>query len=168
MKSFNIVFISILVACIGLSFITKSNFDETKNESLVTVHTNQLTVEDSIPPKDLEELTSLLQKELLVPIRECLEAKDPHVFMTKCYSRVGYDIQNHKDDDFDFRSEHFIRGQIIFTNCSKRIPLVSFIADIKESKVYIWESYKRPEVSVKDFLKEFKAYVNEKGVPGNG
>ena len=161
MKSFNILFVTIVVACIGFSFVGKSNFDVKEQQTLSASEDS-----DTISVEDMKKLTTLLQKELLEPIRTVLEAKDPHVFMTKSYSQVSFDVKD-KGNQLGIFNSNLIKGQIVFVNCSEPTTITNFVADIEGNKVHLWESYRRPEVSTKDFLAEFKAYVNENGVPGN-
>ena len=161
MKSFNILFVTIIVADIGYSFVGKSNFDSKEQQTL-----SASEYADTISVEDMKKLTTLLEKELLESIRSTLEEKDPHVFMTKCYSKVSFDVKS-KGDGLGLFDRGLIEGQIIFVNCSEAITITNFVADLKENKVHLWESYRRPKVSTTDFLAEFKAYVNEHGVPGN-
>ncbi len=170
MKSFNIIFASLLLACAGLSFVVPNNFDAMANAnnsrleiSGQSVVENQ-QIQDDADTVSLEKLNELLNKKLIEPLTKCIEQKDPHLFMTKCYSRMYFDLaktfKNRK-----LYTDRPIRGDLIFVDCTIERHWGQVSIDYNKKEITVRESYKTGYQPVKTYLNETCAFIEKNGVP---
>lgn len=164
MKKFHFFFLIAMITAIGFSFMSKSNFHTQESEQTdAQIEASILSV-DSLPN---EELKKLVAEQLVTPIRNILEEKDPHVFMTKCYSRVHFEVlKKYSKQELNWQDENVYQCMLYFTNCSRATTITTFKVNTDEDKITVFESFKNPDMELKAFLKEYKTHVQEHGVPG--
>ncbi len=113
-----------------------------------------LTANDTISK---QEFIKLMDDRICVPIRTCLEKKDPHMFMTKCYSKIEPEINGQKAYLFKGRiyRKYPTEGAIVFTECGKRQHLVDYKLFVDQDSLVVRESFRRGWQSSTSYVEEF-------------
>lgn len=107
-----------------------------------------------------EMLKKLIDEQLIDPIRICLMEKDPHMFMTKCYTTLDITIEGQNIFDYNrlIYKDYKVSGEIEFVECGNRQHLCSFEAFVGADSVLVRDAFRNPwessEVYTKSFCKD--------------
>ena len=162
MKTFNILFVILVLACLGLSFISPNNLDKSTTTTVEKASVApEMLAEPNSDTISAKRLQDFVNKELLAPLRACMEEADPHVFMTKCYSKLKFVRTPRQFGSRKLYKDSHIRGRLVFIDCS----VESFMADVmihyKSKTITIKESFRTPEQSHKEYLKSICKHLEE-------
>lgn len=172
MKSFELLLGIVLIACIGLSFTNKNNFGTTP-KSLSSTDRNALVNTISLDTKrtnsnadtlSRKELLAYVNEELIEPIRTCFLEKDPHMFMTKCYTKITFE-PNKRYEYQRFYKDSNINGSLILIDCSVESRMADVQINYKNKTIIVKESFTSPSVDKDKYLNNLCKYVKKNGVP---
>ena len=108
-----------------------------------------------------QDYVKFLDKHLLGEISDCLQKKNPHMFMTKCYTTVTCDIEGTLIEQYKGRiyRPYSTKGSIVYIECGQRQHICSYEAFVSKDSVVVRESFQRPWQSASSFTKEFCAEI---------
>lgn len=163
MKIFNWLFGFVILACLGLSFVTPNNLNRDKAPQATEIAHNEVKTTLTLDGDRVtrEVLIEYVNKELADPIRACMEKKNPHVFMTKCYSKVSFELDPMLERQKEFSVDRPIKGTLVFIDCSEPTHLGSVTVNYKKKTIMVKESFRSPEVKAKAFIKDMCQYINK-------
>jgi hypothetical protein len=168
MKTFNISFAVLLLSCLLLSFIAPNNLSNSENNTKKPVLENLVFHQNNPAPEadtlSFEALNRFITDELIRPVEFCFEKKDPHMFMTKCYSRIYFQLTN-SDKNRMLYKDYDIRGSIIFNNCNQESRMADIVVNYSMKTISVRESYRGGSQDYKDYLKDICEYINKNGIP---
>ena len=134
-----------------LSFIVAMNQNENN------ILENDKTVSNVADTVSKQEFKALINNHLIDPIRACLMEKDPHMFMTKCYTTLDIIIEGQDIFDYSRRlyKKHEISGEIEFVECGQRQHLCSFEAFVGADSVIVRDAFRNPWQNSDTYTREF-------------
>ncbi|MCH2023151.1 MAG: hypothetical protein MK207_11800 [Saprospiraceae bacterium] len=169
MKKFNIIFVGILLSCFLVSFIDSNNLNTPQKRSNIALES---IVEDPLPAHNsldgdtlsFEQLNRYVTDEMIDPIMDCFEKKDPHLFMTKCYSRIVFRLSSNNISstlyqDFD------IKGSVIFIDCSVEMRIADVSVNYTNKTITVRESFRSKDQDYKIYLDDLCKYIAKNGIP---
>lgn len=165
MKRFNILFTTLLLACLALSFIAPNNLD--KKQTATIAQTSCEVLEPQTLNMDTisrEELQKFVSEKLIEPLTNCMEKADPHLFMTKCYSKLEFKLAQ-KHDWQPLYKETPIKGHLTFIDCSREIEMGNITIDYTKKEIKVKESFKSPTQDAKTYLNDMCKFISKNGVP---
>ncbi|MDC0230893.1 hypothetical protein OAK19_02920 [Aureispira] len=169
MKKFNVIFVALLLSCFLLSFINSNNLNTPENSSRNVSESTDMILIPVINTPDVdtfsfEELNRFVTDQVINPIMDCFEKKDPHLFMTKCYSRIVFQLSS-KEMNRTLYKNHDIKGSIIFVDCSidKRIADVTLNYNAKT--ITVRESFRSANQDYKTYLSDLCKFIDKNGIP---
>jgi hypothetical protein len=106
----------------------------------------------------LKEVQERLQDKVIDPITASLTVRNPHLFMTKCYSSIEASLSDHDVDleDQKFYENQTIIGSVKLTECSSVDVLCKYQLSLNTNDVIVRESYLKPWVTLDEFLKQIE------------
>ena len=110
------------------------------------------------------QVNQLVTTQMIDPIVTCFEKKDPHMFMSKCFTRVYFRL-THDQMNRRLYADNIIRGTIYLTDCSVESRLADVFIDFEKSAIQVKESYKTDAVDLKTFLSDICSFVEKNGIP---
>lgn len=162
MKTFNVLFVILVLACLGLSFMSPNNLDKAAVPTTETAAVApEMLAEPNSDTISAKQLQDFVNKELIAPLRACMEEADPHVFMTKCYSKLKFVQTLGQFGSRRLYKDSYIRGRLVFIDCSEE----NFMADVrihyKSKEIMIKESFRTPNQSHKEYLKSICKHLEK-------
>jgi hypothetical protein len=168
MKTFNISFAVLLLSCLLLSFIAPNNLSNSTDKLQKPVDENVVFDQQNPSPEadtlSFKALNHFISVELIRPLEFCFEKKDPHMFMTKCYTRIYFQLSN-SDRNRQLYKDYEIRGSIIFNNCNEESRIADLSINYTDKTISVKESYRGASQNYKEYLKDICQYVDKNGVP---
>ncbi len=167
MKTFNISFVVLLLSCLLLSFIAPNNLSISESNSENSVNNIVFKNIKSSPEADtlsFESLNRFVSVELTRPIEYCFEKKDPHMFMSKCYSRIYFQLMNSEINSILYK-DYDIRGSIIFNDCNQESRMADIVVNYSKKTITVRESYRGGSQDYKDYIKDICSFINKNGIP---
>lgn len=161
MKSFNLLFALVVFACIGLSFISSEG-----NNLLQPNNSNSSAATATVFTGDCDGLEDWLQKELLQEVENVLQKHDPHVFMTKCYSRVEFEWEK-EDNRIQKQRNGDSKGTLVFINCNQRVELAKVRVNCTEKSIRLRTSATSPAQTKAEYLESLDAQIKAHGIPND-
>ena len=158
MKSFNIIFAFLLLACAGLSFI--------EAEELTTSTQTKPEIQPDADTISRKAFQMFIDMELVRPISTCLEENDPLVFMTKCYTRLLFELDARYEKEKLYAHSN-IKGTLILVDCGSETRMADITANYGERKITVRESFRLPRKSLEDYLTDICAFIKENGIPSD-
>lgn len=161
MKSFNIILGFLLIACIGFSFLTTNNFDVVQANADRQVNNEiskkKINANDTISRKEFQRY---MDTELIKPVRTIIEKHNPHVFMTKCYSAVNFELdERYKNTRYPLYKSGGIQGRLVFTECSQNKHMADVYVNLKEKTFTIQESYTSKAKNKEEYVSHLNSYM---------
>lgn len=112
---------------------------------------------------DLTEISEMdvkkrVSEKVIDPITESLTIREPHLFMTKCYSKVEatlYDSE-YKEESRKYYEEEPIIGTVKFNSCGSIDIICKYQLSLSTNEVTIRESYLQAWIPLEDFLKKLE------------
>ncbi|MCP4437340.1 MAG: hypothetical protein GY810_00035 [Aureispira sp.] len=168
MKSFEILLAAIIVACIGLSFTSKNNFDTEAHQQTKAVANNSAPItvahqqnQDTIA---LDSLMKYVNNELIEPIRNCFMEKDPHMFMTKCYTRISFELNESHRNRRLYKDDN-IEGSLVLIDCSVESYMATIRVNYAQKSITLKESFTSPRKEKDKYLNDLCKHVKKNGIP---
>lgn len=102
-----------------------------------------------------EEADKRIRKKIVTPIFDMIKKNNPHMFMTKCFVQIDYDIWGKKLEDLDFKiyDNSRISGSVILDDCGRNEVICKYEINLATGEAKVRESFFRPWESVEAFLK---------------
>ena len=151
--------LGILLSMVTLGFASKNNLG-----------VNFLNIGWSSDLKEIskEEVQKRVKEKVTDPVTASLTVRDPHLFMTKCYSKIEATLSD-RDSEFDFGEPKFyenqtITGSVKLNYCGDINVICKYQLDLNTNAVTVRESYLEPWISLDDFLKKIETVEEEKDV----
>lgn len=140
-----------IIGVFFLSFIVAMNQNENN------ILENDKTVSNVTDTVSKQEFQALINNHLIDPIRACLMEKDPHMFMTKCYTTLDIIIEGQDIFDYSRRiyKKYEISGEIEFVECGQRQHLCSFEAYVGADSVIVRDAFRNPWQNSDTYTREF-------------
>lgn len=171
MKSFELLLATILVACVGFSFTHQNNFASTnkvttKIDKNISTPSTVTIRQNDVDTLSEQELLDYVGEELITPIRDCFMEKDPHMFMTKCYTRIFFE-PNKRYQYQKFYKDSNINGSLILIDCSVETRMADIQINYANKTIKVKESFTSPSLTKDKYLNNLCSYVKENGVPNS-
>ena len=137
-----------------LSFIVAMNQNE---NNFIENENSSISGADTVSKKEFKEL---ITNRLIDPIRACLMEKDPHMFMTKCYTTLDIIIDGQDIFEYSRRiyKKYEVSGEIEFVECGQKQHLCSFEAFVGADSVVVRDAFRNPwqnsDIYTRDFCKD--------------
>lgn len=146
-KHLNIFLIVFICSAVTLAFASTNNFGWS------FFNWNSQGKEISAKEVDLR-----VQEHLIQPIKDALTERNPHMFMTKCYSDIYYDIEGKKitDIEYTFYDNSTLEGVVTLNDCNQIEPICAFRMDLATNKISVKESFLTGWVPLNEFIGKFK------------
>lgn len=164
MNRFNFLFATLLLACLVLSFVAPNNLDEKQVLPSANIAGNAPAIQMDMDTVSREELQKFVSEKLIEPITKCMEKHDPHLFMTKCYSRLEFEISTIRQTGALYIDTP-IKGTLAFIDCSREIKMADVTVNYKTKEIKLKESFKTPPQDLKTYLNDICKYIDKNGVP---
>jgi ABC-type phosphate transport system substrate-binding protein len=143
-----------IIGVFFLSFIVAMNQNENN------ILENDKTVSNFADTVSKQEFKELITNRLIDPIRACLMEKDPHMFMTKCYTTLDIIIDGQDISEYSRRiyKKYEVSGEIEFVECGQKQHLCSFEAFVGADSVVVRDAFRNPwqnsDIYTRDFCKD--------------
>ena len=143
-----------IIGVFFLSFIVAMNQNENN------ILENDKTVSNFADTVSKQEFKELITNRLIDPIRACLMEKDPHMFMTKCYTTLDIIIDGQDISEYSRRiyKKCEVSGEIEFVECGQKQHLCSFEAFVGADSVVVRDAFRNPwqnsDIYTRDFCKD--------------
>ncbi|MCJ8289032.1 MAG: hypothetical protein HRT58_06415 [Crocinitomicaceae bacterium] len=141
--------LGIILSMVTLGFASKNNLG-----------VNFLNIGWSSDAKEIsqKEVQERVQEKVIDPITASLTVRNPHLFMTKCYSSVeaslddrGGDLENRK-----FYENQTIIGSVKLIDCGSVDVICKYQLSLNSNDVKVRESYLKPWITLDEFLKQIE------------
>lgn len=141
--------LGIILSMVTLGFASKNNLG-----------VNFLNIGWSSDVKEIsqKEVQERVQEKVIDPITTSLTVRNPHLFMTKCYSSVeaslddrGGDLENRK-----FYENQTIIGSVKLIDCGSVDVICKYQLSLNSNDVKVRESYLKPWITLDEFLKQIE------------
>lgn len=141
--------LGIILSMVTLSFASKNNLG-----------INFLNIGWSDDAKEIsrEEVEKRVQEKVQNPITSSLTVRNPHMFMTKCYSRVDatLDDRSLNNPDRIFYENQTIVGTISLNDCGNIDVICKYSLSLNTNEVKVRESYLKPWITLEEFQKQIE------------
>ena len=143
-----------IIGVFFLSFIVAMNQNENN------ILENDKTVSNVTDTVSKQEFQALINNHLIDRIRACLMEKDPHMFMTKCYTTLDIIIDGQDISEYSRRiyKKYEVSGEIEFVECGQKQHLCSFEAFVGADSVVVRDAFRNPwqnsDIYTRDFCKD--------------
>lgn len=137
MKSFKILLVLCLFACVGLSF---------------TVHPSTQAVlsdNDPDPVYTQDQATELLTDQLTTPLSECIFSKNDQI--SKCWYGVRIKFVDEQNEDAKYTG--IFCAEILVVDCSRPESVGFAYIDCENKTVEAKESFRSPRIGAKKYIK---------------
>ena len=130
------------------------------NQNENNILENDKTVSNFADTVSKQEFKELITNRLIDPIRACLMEKDPHMFMTKCYTTLDIIIDGQDISEYSRRiyKKYEVSGEIEFVECGQKQHLCSFEAFVGADSVVVRDAFRNPwqnsDIYTRDFCKD--------------
>lgn len=130
------------------------------NQNENNILENDKTVSNFADTVSKQEFKELITNRLIDPIRACLMEKDPHMFMTKCYTTLDIIIDGQDIFEYSRRiyKKYEVSGEIEFVECGQKQHLCSFEAFVGADSVVVRDAFRNPwqnsDIYTRDFCKD--------------
>ncbi len=106
---------------------------------------------------DRNEVRTKIEDRLTKYVRKCVRKKDPHAFMTKCYSNVETVFSRHARAKrlTPIYTNSTVKGTVDFINCGQRNHVCEFLYFTGKDSLIVRESFLRDWKPAKKFTKTF-------------
>ena len=141
--------LGIILSMVTLGFASKNNLG-----------VNFLNIGWSSDAKEIsqKEVQERVQEKVINPITVSLTVRNPHLFMTKCYSSVeaslddrGGDLENRK-----FYENQTIIGSVKLIDCGSVDVICKYQLSLNSNDVKVRESYLKPWITLDEFIKQIE------------
>ena len=141
--------LGIILSMVTLGFASKNNLG-----------VNFLNIGWSSDVKEIsqKEVQERVQEKVIDPITTSLTVRNPHLFMTKCYSSVeaslddrGGDLENRK-----FYENQTIIGSVKLIDCGSVDVICKYQLSLNSNDEKVRESYLKPWITLDEFLKQIE------------
>ncbi|PHR17001.1 MAG: hypothetical protein COA38_21420 [Fluviicola sp.] len=141
--------LGIILSMVTLGFASKNNLG-----------VNFLNIGWSSDAKEIsqKEVQERVQEKVIDPITASLIVRNPHLFMTKCYSSVeaslddrGGDLENRK-----FYENQTIIGSVKLIDCGSVDVICKYQLSLNSNDVKVRESYLKPWITLDEFIKQIE------------
>lgn len=169
MKKFNIIFVTLLLSCFLLSFINSNNLNTTENNPEIISESQKefswhVNSEPDADTLTFEELNRYVTDQMINPIMDCFEKKDPHLFMTKCYSRIVFRLSSKNINRILFKN-YDVKGSIIFIDCSVETRMADITVNYDSKTITVRESFRSFNEDYKTYLTDICKFIDKHGIP---
>jgi len=146
--------LGMILSMITLSFASKNNLG-----------LNFLNLGWSSDMKEIprEEVQKRVQELIQVPITESLTVRDPHLFMTKCYSHVTVSLndRNQENPERKFYENSTIVGTVSLDYCGAIDVICKYQLNLSNNEIKVRESYLKPWITLEEFQKQIETVPTE-------
>lgn len=141
--------LGIILSMVTLGFASKNNLG-----------VNFLNIGWSNDLKEIsqKEVQERVQEKVIDPITASLTVRNPHLFMTKCYSSIeaslddrGGDLENRK-----FYENQTIIGSVKLIDCGSVDVICKYQLSLNSNDVKVRESYLKPWITLDEFIKQIE------------
>lgn len=131
-KHFRIISLFTLLSMVTLAFASQNNF------GFNFANWGQMRKKMS-----KQEVLDKLNTNLIAPVKDALEVRDPHMFMTKCYSSLEADIrgENIVDLQYDIYDDQTIIGNLVLEDCGDISTICKYKFDFTNDSLTVRESF---------------------------
>lgn len=138
--------LGIILSMVTLGFASKNNLG-----------VNFLNIGWSSDLKEIskEKVQERVQEKVLDPITASLTIRDPHLFMTKCFSDLSATLSD-RNDDFEglkYHENQTIQGTVSLNYCGEVSVICKYQLSLSTNEVKVRESYLKPWITLDEFLK---------------
>lgn len=137
--------LGIILFMVTLSFASKNNL------GFNFLDIGWSTELKEIPKKEVEER---VKEKVTDPITASLTVRNPHMFMTKCYSRLESDL-GERGGDLELRKfyeNQTVTGNVTLTECGSADVICKYQLSLNTNEVTVRESFLEPWVPLDEFL----------------
>lgn len=145
-----------MILALGLAFAGRNNLG-------ISYSLWSVSAQDEVSVKEVEEQVGKLVVE---PLYNSFTKSRPHMFMTKCYSRLVFTLQGQSPGTEGYNSLTFTRnkaveGEILFSRCGAPHHICTFKLDLQTKEVKVRESLLSGWMSVDGFGKKIESSEEE-------
>ncbi|MDG1331906.1 MAG: hypothetical protein P8P74_06230 [Crocinitomicaceae bacterium] len=141
--------LGIILSMVTLSFASKNNLGF-----------NFLNIgwSDDVKEISRKDVEKRVQEKVKDPITASLTVRNPHLFMTKCYSRVTatLDDRSRNNPDRIFYENQAIIGTISLDDCGSIDVICKYQLSLSSNEVKVRESYLKPWITLEEFQKQIE------------
>ncbi|MFK7787671.1 MAG: hypothetical protein AB8B56_21290 [Crocinitomicaceae bacterium] len=141
--------LGIILLMVSLSFATKNNLG-----------VNFLNLGWTEDAKEIsrEEVQKIVKEKVQDRISESLTVRNPHLFMTKCYSHLDatLDDRSQNDPNRKFYENQTIFGTISLDYCGSVDVICKYQLSLNTYEIKVKESYLKPWVTLEEFQKQIE------------
>lgn len=141
--------LGMILSMVTLSFASKNNLG-----------VNFLNIGWAKDVKEIsrEEVQQRVKEKIQDPITESLTVRNPHLFMTKCYSRLTatLDDRSQNNPDRKFYENQTIVGTISLDYCGSIDVICKYQLALNTNEVKVRESYLKPWITLEEFQKQIE------------
>ena len=141
--------LGIILSMVTLSFASKNNLG---------INFLNLGWSDDVKEISREEVQKRVKEKVQDPITESLTVRDPHLFMTKCYSHLDatLDDRGMNNPDRVFYENQTIVGTISLNYCGSIDAICKYQLSLNTNEVKVRESYLKPWITLEEFQKQIE------------
>lgn len=145
-KHLNTILIVFICSAVTLAFASTNNFGWS--------FLNWNSQGKEISAKEVDER---VQEHLIKPLKDALTERDPHMFMTKCFSDVLYTVHGKKitDIEYTFYDNSTLEGLVFLHNCNQTESMCTFRMNLATNEITVKESFLSGWVPLNEFTSKF-------------
>lgn len=148
------IVLGILLSMVTLGFASKNNLG---------LNFSDLGWSNDLTQISEEEVQKRVDAEVIAPLINSLTIRDPHLFMTKCYTSLDATLgdESVKNENRVFYDNQIIMGTVKLDYCRTIDIMCKYQLSLKTNEVRIRESYLKPWISLKEFQKQIETVKAE-------
>ncbi len=114
---------------------------------------------------EAKAVVETIQSMIVTPIRSSIEKRNPHMFMTKCYSGVKFSMNGYVEQESPeaiiesgrtFYSSETVYGNVRLIDCGNEEPICRYRLHLEDNSIEVKESFVSEWKSLDALLKQIE------------